>query len=188
MNRILNGQKNRVRSVVFAVVLACTLVSASGCVTAYKESLGGETEQVFDRIDYMDFDTAWQSALDALKHDRLDVTNREGGFIQTKWSDNTDAKNFVDAFGGGEAYLRAQYRFKVNVAKSFFNGRPAVKVSVQKDQLVEQDVLDGWVPIETDSIDENTLLYRIGRLIWIKMKLAQIEEQSTEKALQNTTF
>ena len=182
------GRSRGLSNALAAAIALCCVFASAACVTAYKQSLGGETEQVFQKIYYTDFDTAWQSALDALKRSRLDVSNREGGFIQTKWTDNTDDKNFVDSFGGADAYLKAQYRFKVSVSKSFFNGRPAVKVSVQKDQLVQQDVLEGWVPIETDSIEENTLLYRIGRLISIKMKLARIEEDKTRKALQNTTF
>lgn len=126
--------------------------------------------------------------LDALKHSRLDVTNREGGFIQTRWTENTAERNFVDSFGGADSVLKAQYRFKVTVAKSFYNGKPAIKVTVQKDQLVQRDVLEGWQPVETDSIEENTLLYRIGRLIFIKIKLAKIEEEKTEKALESTKF
>jgi hypothetical protein len=175
--------------IIGSVIALCFIsLSVTSCVTAYKESLGGDTDQVFSRIYYTDFDTAWQSILDALKHNRLDVTNREGGAIQTKWTDNTEEKNFSESFGGARAYLKAQYRFKVSVAKSFFNGKPAVKVVVQRDQLVQRDVLEGWQPTETDSVEENTLLYRIGRLILIKTKLAKIEEENTKKALDNTTF
>jgi hypothetical protein len=168
-------------------LLALALLTSS-CVSAYKESYGGETEQTYNRVYFTDFNTAWQSVLDGLKHSRLDVSNREGGFVQTKWTDNTDDKNFIDSFGDSDAYLKAQYRFKVTVAKSFFNGKPAVKVTVQRDQLVQRDVLEGWQPVETDSTEENTLLYRVGRLIMIKMKLAKIEEEKTKKALENTTF
>ena len=37
-------------------------------------------------------------------------------------------------------------------------------------------------------IDETTLLYRIGRLIYIKMKFAQLEEEKTKRDLQNSGF
>lgn len=180
-------RKSKKTALIAATVLCCIFIS-SACVTAYKQSLGGETEQVFDRIYFTDFDTAWQSALDALKRSRLDVSNREGGFIQTRWTENTEDMNFQDSSEGGIAYLKAQYRFKVSLAKSFFNGKPSIKVSVQKDQLVQEDVLEGWVPIVSNSIEENTLLYRIGRLISMKMKLAKIEEDKTKRALESTTF
>lgn len=181
----------RARRRLAALALAATLALATGsaaCVTAYKQSVGDDTTQVYQRIYLTDFNTAWQAVLDALKNARLDVSNREGGFVQSKWTDNTSEKNFVDSFGGQDSFLKSQYRFRINVAKGFYNGQPSVKVSVQKDQLVQRDVLEGWRPIETDTVDENTLLYRIGRLIFIKMKMAYLEEEKTKKAIESSGF
>lgn len=155
-------------------------------MTAYRQSLGADTDQVFSRIYLSDFNTAWQAALDSLKNSRLDVSNREGGNLQTRWTDNTSEKNFTDSFGDANAYLKAQYRVRVTVAKGFYNGSPSVKVSVQKEQLVQRDVLDGWKPVETDSVDEKTLLYRIGRLIYIRTKLANLEANKTNTELQQS--
>lgn len=149
-----------------------------GCTTAYKQSIGAEPVHYVSRIFLTDFNVGWQSILDALKHSPLDVSNREGGFVQTKWTDNTAERNFVEAFGSQDVYLKAQYRFRVSIAKGFYNGQPSVKIQAYKEQLVERDVLEGWRPvIEEEKIDENTLLYRIGRLIYMKMKLARLEEQ-----------
>jgi len=159
-----------------------------GCTSAYKKSVGGDTAQVFTKIYLTEPNIAWQVTLDALKSCRLDVANREGGFIQTRWTNNTAEKNFTDSFGNANAYLKAQYRFRVTVAKGFYNGRPSVKISVQKEQVVQRDVLEGWRPIETDAIDENTLLYRIGRLIQIRHNLAKIEEEKTKRALEAVEF
>jgi hypothetical protein len=171
-----------------ALVLAAALALSTACVSAYKQTVGGDTGQVLEKIYLTDFNTAWQSVLDSLKAAPLDVSNREGGFVQTKWTDNTQEKNFTDSFGTGSAYLKAQFRFRIYVAKGFYNGQPSIKVSVQKEQLVQRDVLEGWRPLETDSVDENTLLYRIGRIIYIKMKIAALEEEKTRKALENSGF
>lgn len=152
---------------------------------AYRQSVGGDLNQVFTKIYYTDFNTAWQAALDALKSSRLDISNREGGFIQTRWADNTSEKNFTDSFVGGDVYLKAQYRFRVTVAPGFHVGRSSIKVTVQKEQMVQRDVLEGWKPIETDSAEENTLLYRIGRLIFMRMKIAAMEEEKTQRALES---
>jgi hypothetical protein len=163
-------------------------VANSSCMSAYKKSVGGDSSQMLTRIYFADFNTAWQSVLDALKSCRLDVTNREGGYVQTKWTDNTAEKNFAESYGGTEAFLKAQYRVKVTVSKGFYNGQPSVKVMVQKEQLVQRDVLEGWRPIENDSIDENTLLYRIGRIIYMRMKIAKAEEERTRKAIEAEGF
>ena len=170
----------------FPAVLLLVSALFGGCSTAYKESIGGDTTQVFSRIYLADFNTSWQAVLESLKSLRLDVTNREGGFIQTRWTENTAEKNFTDSFGGADAYLKAKYRFKVTVARGFYNGRPSIKVSVQKDQLVEHDVLEGWRGVETDSIEEKTLLYRIGRIIVIKTRIAKLEEIRSQEQLDKT--
>jgi hypothetical protein len=171
-----------------ALLAICLSLTATSCVRAYIQSVGGETAQVFERIYLTDYNTAWQSVLDSLKNSRLDVSNREGGFIQSKWTENTAEKNFSDSFGSADSYLKAQYRFRVSIAKGYYNGQPTVKVSVQKEQLIQRDVLEGWKPIETDSIDETTLLYRIGRLIQIRMKLAKLEEEKAKKELEDIKF
>ncbi|MCM2279608.1 MAG: hypothetical protein NDJ89_16155 [Oligoflexia bacterium] len=169
--------------------LALVTLSASGCSTTYRRSLGQDTHQVFSRIFLTDYNTAWSSVKEALKSNVPDVTNPEGGFIQTRWTDNTEQKNFAESFGGANAFLATKYRLKVTVSKSsFYNGHPAVKVTIQKDQLVQRDVLEGWRPIETDSIEENTLLYRIGRIITIRMRLARLEEERIQKSLEETKF
>ncbi len=149
-----------------------------GCVSAYRKSVGVDNVgQVYQRRYVTDLNTAWQACLEALKSHPLSDKNIQSGYIQTKWVDNTEQRNFVDSFGDANATLKAQFRFKVNVASTFYNGEPVVKISVTKDQLVQYDVLEGWRSVETDSIDENTLLYRIGRLIYFKMKIAKLEEE-----------
>lgn len=176
------------KAVILTVVSFAVLSGSLSCMSAYRKSVGANTAHTYSRIFLTDYNTAWQGALEALKSYRLDVTNREGGYIQTQWTDNTAEKNFTDSFGPAESYLKAQFSFKVTVTKGFHEGRPSVKVAVQKDQLVQRDVLEGWRPIETDSIEENTLLYRIGRLIAIRMKQNQLEEEKTRREIENTSF
>lgn len=176
-----------IHTAAFLAILGLGL-GASSCISAYTASVGGESAQIYERIFLTDFNTAWQATLDALKNSRLDVTNREGGFLQTKWTENTAEKNFTDSFGGADSYLKAQFRLRVSVSKGFYNGQSTIKVSVEKEQLVQRDVLEGWKPITTDLIDETTLLYRVGRLIYMRMKFAKIEEEKTRKEIENSGF
>lgn len=158
------------------------LPGLAGCMSAYKKSVGAQIEERHSKIYLTDFNATWQAVLESLKSHPLDISNREAGYIQTKWKDNTAEKNFADSFGGTKAYLKAKFRFKVTVAEGFYNGEPSVKVRVQKEQLVQHDVLEGFRPIKVGSIEEKTLLYRIGRLIYIRMALLRREEAQTESA------
>ncbi len=166
--------------------LGLSLALGLGCNTAYKKSVGGDTEQIFSRIFLTDYNTAWGSVLEALKSSPLEVSNRDSGFIRTKWVDNTSDRNLFESFGQGRAFLKAQYRFRVSVGKGFFEGEQSVKVAVQREQLVQSDVLEGWRPVISDSIEENTLLYRIGRIIFIRTKINKMEEEKREREIQES--
>ena len=128
--------------------------------------------------------------LDALKGAPLDYKNRESGEVQTRYVDNTAEKNQADSVAGSVAYLKAQYRFRVIVASGFYykSDKPSVKITIQKEQFIQRDVLEQPHQTETDSIEENTLLYRIGRIIAIRLKLSKLEEDKTNKAIQTTDF
>jgi len=164
------------------------LLLLQGCASAYVKSIGGDTGNVYSRIYFTDYNTAWQAVLDTLKSARLDIKNPEAGVIQTRWTENTSEKNFTDSADAGAAYLKAQYRIRVSLAKGFFNGKSSVKVSVQKEQMVQRDVLEGWRPLETDSIEENTFLYRVGRVIAIRVKIAELEEERVKRAMDQVSF
>lgn len=170
------------------ILLGLIVATGQGCTQAYIQSLGGDETQAVERLYTTELDTAWQAVLESLKNNRLDVTNREGGYIQTKWTDNTAEKNFSDSFGGGDLYLKAQFRLRIALSKGYYNGQLVVKVSIEKEQLIQRDVLEGFRPVLSDTIDEKTLLYRIGRIIFMKMKIAKLEEIKTKKELENTRF
>ena len=157
-------------------------------MTAYKQSVGGHVQEIYTRVFATDFNTAWQAVLDSLKSNRLDVSNRESGLIETRWTENTAEKNFTDGDGAMTLYMKAQYRIRVNVSKGIFQGRPAIKVSIQREQLVERDVLDDWKEIDSNAIEENTLLYRIGRIISIRDRLARLEEKRLKKEMSETNL
>ena len=169
-----------VKSFVFLAILG----TLTACMSTYMKNIAGESSQTYERNYFSDFNTVWQAVLETLKNNQMDVTNREGGYVQTKWIDNTAEKNFTVALGTAGDYLKAQYRFRIWATKGFFNGHPAIKVSVQKEQLVQRDALETWRTIATDSIDEMTLLYRIGRIILIRNKIQKEQEEKIKKEFQ----
>jgi hypothetical protein len=154
------------------------------CMSAYLKSVGGDGEQVFSKVYVGDFGLAWESAVEALKTSPMDVVNRENGSLQTKWIDNTAERNLIDSAGSVNLYLKAQYRFRIVLAKGIFEGKPSVRVSIQKEQQIQRDVLEGWVHQPTDGIQENSLLYRIGKVMEFKSKLQEIEAKKLKRQME----
>jgi hypothetical protein len=172
-------------SLIFIVVMLVS--SLSGCLSAYKKSVGGDSEHVYTKVLLAEYPIAWESAVDALKTSSMDIVNRENGTLQTKWIDNTAERNLIDAAGSVSPYTKAQYRFRVTLAKGFYDGKTSVKVSVQKEQEIERDVLEGYINQESDGIQENSLIYRISKIIQTKLKMQDIENARLKRQLKEAT-
>jgi len=157
----------------------------AGCMTAYEKSVGGDTEKAVSKIYLTDFNKTWTSVLESLKSAPLSISNRESGYIRTKWISNTAKKNFIDSFGPGKTFLKAQYRLTLTVQKGIYSDKAATKVSILKEQLIQDDVLDGWRPVVSDLVEENTFHYRIGRLIYMKLRIARLEEAEAREAARS---
>ncbi|MGK0367461.1 MAG: hypothetical protein ACI9QD_000596, partial [Thermoproteota archaeon] len=113
------------------------------------------------------------------------VRNTESGYIKTNWMDNTLELNFADSFGSSDRVKAAKFKLIVNVVKGYRMSHEVTKVTIYKRQLIEQDFLQGWKEIPTDSTLEKTLLYRIDREITIDNKLQEIDK-AKEKDLINS--
>jgi len=164
----------RAASVVFIAVFGA-------CSTFHQP--GKESVKIYSRIYLTDYNTAWQAALEALKPFDRTVQNRQAGLLQTTWIENTAQKNFIDSFGDRPTYMKAKYRLRMSLSPGHYNGRPSVKVSIQKEQMVQRDALEGWNEAVSDSVEENTMLYRVGRIIFSKVKLKKMEEQRIKDVL-----
>jgi hypothetical protein len=152
-------------------------------MSAYLKSVGADTDRLQVKVFSADYDIAWESAVDALKASPMEEVNRENGTLQTKWIDNTAERNLIDSAGTVSPYHKAQYRFRLTLAKGYYSGRPSVRATVQKEQQIQRDVLEGWINQESDGIQENTLLYRIGKVIEFKTALREIEEAKIKSKL-----
>jgi hypothetical protein len=128
-----------------------------------------------------DFTQTWQSTIQILQKYDLAVQNKESGTIKTRWIDNTLQTNFEDSFGGDNLIKGAKFKLVVNVIKGFRASREVTKVSIFKRQMLEKDFLQGWKVQRSDGVLEQTLLYRIERVILIDNKLRELEAKKNRK-------
>jgi hypothetical protein len=154
---------------------------AQGCAVLHQP--GQESNKIYSKVFLVDYNTAWQASLDSLRSFDKTKQNRAGGIIQTSWIDNTAERAFIDAFGGQQTYIKSRYRMTMAVAPGTYKGKPSVKISIEKEQQIQRDALEGWKEVLSDAIDENTMLYRISRLIFMKVKLQKLEEARLQDAI-----
>lgn len=159
----------------FYLLIAMALL-LSGCASYEKFRQVTEELEIPSKIYKADYNQTWQAVISVMRRFDIAQQNQEAGFIKSRWMDNTLEVNFADAFGSSDAVKSAKFKLVVNVVKGFRASREVTKVTIYKRQLVEQDFLQGWKEVSTDGIMEQTLLYRIERLIAIDNKLKEIDK------------
>jgi hypothetical protein len=170
---------NNLRSLIFIVF------AFSSCASYEKFRQVTEEMDVPSQVYKADFNQTWQAVIQVMKKYDIAQQNQESGYIKTRWIDNTLEINFADSFGSNDAVKAAKFKLIVNVVKGFRSSQEVAKVTIYRRQLVEQDFLQGWKEIPTDATLEETLLYRIDRLIMIDNKLKEIDKAREKEQLEN---
>ena len=161
------------------------VLALSSCASYDKFRQVTEEIEVPSRIYKADYNQTWQAVVEVMKNYDIAQQNQEAGFIKTRWIDNTLEINFTDSFGNSDTVKSARFKLVVNLVMGFRQGREVTKITIHKRQLIEQDFLQGWKEVETDNILENTLLYRISRLIAIDNNIREIDKAREKEQLEN---
>jgi hypothetical protein len=161
------------------------ILSVASCSSYQNFKYVTEEMEMPSQVFKADFNQTWQAVIQVMKKYDIASQNQEAGVIKTRWIDNTLELNFADSFGTSDSVKAAKFKILVNVVKGFRGGREVAKVTFYKRQLVEQDFLQGWKEIPSDSIQEKTLIYRIERIITIDNKLKDIDKAREKEQLKN---
>ena len=167
------------------ISLCLAYLGAFGCSSYDQFKHLSEEADTPAKIFQSDFNQSWQSVLKVMSRYDLEIKDQDSGTIKTKWIDNTLEVNFADSFGSNDSVRSAKFKIIISVTKGFRSGREVSKVTIYKRQMIEQDFLQGWKTIPTDAIQENVILYRIGRNLTIDQKLKKIEEARSREAEAN---
>jgi len=152
-----------------------------GCASYDQFRYVTEEFEIPSKVFNADYAQTWQAVLQIMAKYDLELKNQEAGVIKTRWIDNTLEVNFADSFGGNDSVKAARFKLILNVVKGFRGNSEVSKVTIFKRQLVEQDFLQGWKVVPTDGILEQSLLYRVERLLAIDKKLKSIEQEKAKE-------
>jgi len=170
-----------VKASLFKALLVSSLIGLGGCASYDQFRYVTEEFEIPSKVFNADYPQTWQAVLQIMARYELELKNQEAGVIKTRWIDNTLEVNFADSFGGNDAVKAARFKLIINVVKGFRGDGEVSKVTIFKRQLVEQDFLQGWKVKPTDGILEQSLLYRVERLLSIDKKLKKIEKEKAKE-------
>lgn len=171
------------KRILFFVFLAASLATSCASYENFRKIT--EELELPSQMYKADFNQTWQAVIQVMKRFDIAYQSAEAGKLKTRWMDNTLQVNFTDAFGSADAVKAAEFKLSIIVAEGYSYGRKVTKVTIFKRQRVENDFLQGWKELQTDGIQEKTLLYRIGRLIENDNKLKEIDKAREEELLES---
>lgn len=166
---------------VFSFLLfGALLLSQGGCTTATekleeRKSSGGPYSRVF-YANYEDVEIA-------LKQSMIRYPQKV---------DNTEAGIFETDYIKGEARFRAphetgvfspgyRYRILVRIVRGRSEDKPAIKVQVTKRPEVLRDFFSEPVAQKSDGLEEQVILYRIGRELQLARAIGKANDKANKK-------
>lgn len=173
----MNRAKMNVLKIKSFLIICLGLTLVGSCTSYEKFHRMSEQMEIPSRVYPADYAKTWQAVLQIMRRYDLAVQNQQTGVIRTRWIDNTLELNFADSFGANDSVRAARFKLVINVVKGYRGSREVTRVSVFKRQMVERDFLQGWQVVPSDGIQEETILYRIERLLAIDDQLERIERE-----------
>lgn len=159
------------------VFLFSSIVLLGGCVSAKKanQNYYGPREQVY----YASFEEVWRSVNLVLQSYPIRISNMDQGIIETDqirgyrvW---TPPHRPNDTSGG------LSYRLIMHVIRGHYDGQNAIRVTVLKEKSLQKDFFSEAENQPSDGLEEQSLLYRIGREIQIERALEKVQKQKLKK-------
>lgn len=106
--------------------------------------------------------------------------------------DNTEAGIFETDFIRGEARFKAphkpvayspgfRYRLLVRLVRGRAEDRPAIKVQITKKSEVIRDFFSDADSLKSDGLEEQVILYRIGRELQLARAISRANDKANKK-------
>jgi hypothetical protein len=159
--------KNFVR--VARLVVVCFLVAlVTGCASTPSH------EPFYTRIYDGTYDDVWLASLKALNDYPLKLSNKDGGKIESEVVNGPYNDLLFSYPEPIELPERYRYSVKLSFAKLLSDSnQPLVRIRIIKDLECFHDFYTGWLPYQSDGLEEKILLYRIEHILRMQKLLTE---------------
>ena len=145
------------------------LLFFSGCASVGS----GPADPFYTRIYQGAYDDVWTATLRALNDYPLKLSNKDSGKIESEVVNGPYNDLLFTYPESIELPERYRYTLKLGFARfADENNHPLVRVRVIKDLECFHDFYTGWLPYQSDGLEEKILLYRIEVILRMQKALA----------------
>jgi hypothetical protein len=158
---------------------AILALMTSGCVGTPQQLETRETDGPYSRVFYANYED-------------VEIALKQSMIRYPQKVDNTDAGIFETDYIKGEARFKPphkptmfspgyRYRLLVRLVRGRTEDRPAIKVQITKRPEVVRDFFSDAAPATSDGLEEQVILYRIGRELQLARAIARANEKANKK-------
>lgn len=156
------------------------LVSLSACTTATERlEERRNTSGPYSRVFYANYED-------------VEIALKQSMIRYPQKVDNTEAGIFETDFIKGEARFRSplepgplspgyRYRLLVRLVRGRSEDKPAIKVQITKRAEILRDFFSEPITQKSDGLEEQVILYRIGRELQLARAIAKANEKANKK-------
>lgn len=156
-------------------------MSSVGCVTATERLAAREGDGPYSRVFYANYED-------------VEVALKQSMIRYPQKVDNTEAGIFETDFIRGEARFKPphktvtyspgyRYRLLVRLVRGRAEERPAIKVQITKKVEVIRDFFSDADSLKSDGLEEQVILYRIGRELQLARAISKANDKANKKNL-----
>lgn len=145
------------------------LVSIVGCTQRPKIETIKKSFRPKQHLFFKDYDKVWRATQISLQKYPIRINNIDTGHLETQFI--TTNTLWKEAHIKNPKNSNTRYKLKVNVIKGNVKKRSSVKVTISKKIVRQKDFFSTDEPIPSNGIEEEMILYRIGRELIIEKAL-----------------
>lgn len=157
------------------LALPLLICACESMPTTHDNRVQRSLENAFQqRIYFAPYEAVWRAAQVALKYP-IAMNNMDNGILETDWIRALDG--FVPPGKAKTPSAGMRYRIQLTLVKGRVNQRESVKVTIRKMIQKQTDFFADPDTLQTDSLEEKIILYRIERELIIFDALKKVKTQ-----------
>lgn len=129
------------------------------------------TKTSFERVYPAEYEKVWRALQLAVQKYPIRINDIDRGILETDLIKGD--KLYSPPHLPPQNFAGKQYQLLFRVLKGRIEKRPAIKVVILKKAERKRDFFSENEPLQSDGIEENVLLYRIGREIEIERAISK---------------
>ena len=131
------------------------------------------------RTFYADVESVWRAAQLTLKHYPLNISDLDSGILETDFIKG--AKVWVAPHKGAVTPPNGlRYKLRIIFSQVDVGGRVGTKVHIEKKVTLQRDFFSPLEPVASDGLEEEVILYRMGRELQIDKILEELPEEDSQ--------